>query len=70
MSSVYLRGPLVIVIYLQERLVAGHGVQCGFCSPGMVMSMFGLLRNNPEPSELEIEDAVKGSYVFCRSCNE
>ena len=48
------------LIRSQERLAAGHGVQCGFCSPGMVMSMFALLRNNPHPSELEIEHAIKG----------
>lgn len=37
-----------------------HGIQCGFCSPGMVMSLYALLRNNPHPSELQIEQAVQG----------
>uniref|UniRef100_A0A670I5Z3 FAD-binding PCMH-type domain-containing protein n=1 Tax=Podarcis muralis TaxID=64176 RepID=A0A670I5Z3_PODMU len=35
---------------IQERLAKCHGSQCGFCTPGMVMSMYSLLRNNPEPT--------------------
>ena len=45
---------------VQERLAKSHGSQCGFCSPGFVMSMYTLLRNNPEPSMLEIEEALVG----------
>src|SRR6195952_4935586 len=40
----------------QERIAKGNGSQCGFCTPGIVMSLYALLRNNPEPSELEIEE--------------
>jgi hypothetical protein len=49
---------------LQEKLAAKHGVQCGFCSPGMVMSMFALLRNNLTPTEQQIEHAIKGFTAF------
>ncbi len=39
-----------------------HGTQCGFCTPGFVMSMYTLLRNNTRPSELEIQRAITGSF--------
>jgi len=46
--------------------VSGHGVQCGFCSPGMVMSMYALMKNSPSPSEQQIEHALKGlSVTYC-----
>ena len=45
---------------LQERIARAHGSQCGFCTPGFVMSMYTLLRNNPTPSEEEIEAAFEG----------
>ena len=63
-------GVLSKVCFVQERLTAGHGVQCGFCSPGMVMSMFALLRNNPQPTELEIEHAIKGSSQYLCRCSD
>ncbi|XP_077985221.1 xanthine dehydrogenase/oxidase-like [Glandiceps talaboti] len=50
---------------VQERLAKAHGSQCGFCSPGMVMSMYTLLRNNPQPSAMEIEDALQGNLCRC-----
>jgi xanthine dehydrogenase iron-sulfur cluster and FAD-binding subunit A len=45
---------------VQERLYKCHGSQCGFCSPGMVMSMVGVLRNCPTP---DIEDITRGLQV-------
>lgn len=45
---------------LQERIAKAHGSQCGFCTPGFVMSMYSLLRNNCTPSEEEIEEAFQG----------
>lgn len=45
---------------VQERIAKSHGSQCGFCTPGFVMSMYTLLRNNPEPSMGEIEEELVG----------
>lgn len=45
---------------LQERIASAHGTQCGFCTPGFVMSMYSLLRNKPKPSAAEIEKAFDG----------
>ncbi|XP_074644518.1 xanthine dehydrogenase/oxidase-like isoform X2 [Tubulanus polymorphus] len=50
---------------VQERLAKYHGSQCGFCTPGMVMSMYTLLRNNPNPSISEIENAMQGNLCRC-----
>ncbi|XP_038627859.1 xanthine dehydrogenase/oxidase-like [Tachyglossus aculeatus] len=50
---------------VQERISKSHGSQCGFCTPGIVMSMYTLLRNNPEPSIEEIEDAFQGNLCRC-----
>ena len=47
---------------VQERLAKAHGSQCGFCTPGFVMSMYSLLRSKPEPpTEHEIEEALAGN---------
>ncbi|VTJ70555.1 Hypothetical predicted protein [Marmota monax] len=45
---------------VQERLAKCHGTQCGFCSPGMVMSIYTLLRNHPEPAPEQIMEALGG----------
>ena len=45
---------------VQKRIAEAHGSQCGFCTPGMVMSMYTLLRNTPKPSMSEIEIAIRG----------
>uniref|UniRef100_A0A8B9W2H2 Xanthine dehydrogenase n=1 Tax=Anas zonorhyncha TaxID=75864 RepID=A0A8B9W2H2_9AVES len=45
---------------VQERIAKSHGSQCGFCTPGIVMSMYTLLRNKPEPNMEDIEDAFQG----------
>ncbi|CAL8306974.1 unnamed protein product [Merluccius merluccius] len=50
---------------VQERLAKAHGSQCGFCSPGMVMSMYTLLRNHPQPSMEEIREALGGNLCRC-----
>lgn len=49
----------------QERIARAHGSQCGFCTPGFVMSMYTLLRNDPTPSEEEIEGAFEGEWENC-----
>ncbi|XP_037384165.1 xanthine dehydrogenase/oxidase isoform X1 [Talpa occidentalis] len=50
---------------VQERIAKSHGSQCGFCTPGIVMSMYTLLRNQPQPSMEEIEDAFQGNLCRC-----
>ncbi|PQE27918.1 xanthine dehydrogenase protein [Rutstroemia sp. NJR-2017a BBW] len=50
----------------QERIAKGNGSQCGFCTPGIVMSLYALLRNNPEaPSQHDIEEAFDGNLCRC-----
>ncbi|KAM6178132.1 aldehyde oxidase 4-like [Rhynchocyon petersi] len=50
---------------VQERLAKCHGTQCGFCSPGMVMSIYTLLRNHPEPTPEQITEAIGGNLCRC-----
>ena len=45
--------------------MATHGLQCGFCTPGMIMSAAGLLARNPRPSEAQIVDAIEGNLCRC-----
>lgn len=52
---------MVVVTFSQERIAKSHGSQCGFCTPGIVMSMYTLLRNKPEPQMEDIEDAFQGN---------
>ncbi|XP_066544615.1 aldehyde oxidase 6 isoform X2 [Amia ocellicauda] len=50
---------------VQERIAKANGSQCGFCTPGMVMSMYTLLRNNPEPTMEDIMEALGGNLCRC-----
>jgi carbon-monoxide dehydrogenase small subunit len=50
---------------LQEGFKEEHGLQCGFCTPGMVMAAADLLETNPSPSEDEIRHALEGNYCRC-----
>uniref|UniRef100_A0A8C8SUX6 Xanthine dehydrogenase/oxidase n=1 Tax=Pelusios castaneus TaxID=367368 RepID=A0A8C8SUX6_9SAUR len=50
---------------VQERIAKSHGSQCGFCTPGIVMSMYTLLRNCPEPKIEEIEETFQGNLCRC-----
>lgn len=50
---------------VQERIAIGNGSQCGFCTPGIVMSMYALLRNNSNPSEHDVEEAFDGNLCRC-----
>ncbi|XP_050725610.1 xanthine dehydrogenase-like [Eriocheir sinensis] len=45
---------------VQERLAKAHGSQCGFCTPGIVMSMYTLLRNNPQPTMAQLDEYFTG----------
>ena len=50
---------------LQEGFRQEHGLQCGFCTPGMIMAAADLLNHNPDPSEDEIRHALEGNYCRC-----
>ena len=50
---------------LQEGFREEHGLQCGFCTPGMLMSSYALLRNNPKPSEEDIRWGISGNLCRC-----
>ena len=50
---------------MQEAFKKHHGLQCGFCTPGMVMSAVDLLQKNKKPSELEIRDWLEGNICRC-----
>jgi len=50
---------------LQQAFIDAGAVQCGFCTPGMIMSARGLLRRNPDPSEEEIVEAISGNLCRC-----
>ena len=50
---------------VQEAFIACHGLQCGFCTPGMMMSATCLLQHNPKPTEEEIVQALEGNLCRC-----
>ena len=50
---------------VQQALVEQHGSQCGFCTPGFVMSLFALFKENPAPSRLEVDLALAGNLCRC-----
>jgi carbon-monoxide dehydrogenase small subunit len=50
---------------LQEGFHEMHGLQCGYCTPGMMMTALALLQENPEPSEDEIREGISGNLCRC-----
>jgi carbon-monoxide dehydrogenase small subunit len=50
---------------LQEGFWAEHGLQCGYCTPGMIMSAVDLLSDNPQPTEREIRQGIAGNFCRC-----
>ncbi|GAB4179041.1 MAG: (2Fe-2S)-binding protein [Thalassobaculales bacterium] len=50
---------------MQAAFKDNHGLQCGFCTPGMVMSAVDLVKNNPDPSEHEIREWLEGNICRC-----
>ena len=50
---------------MQEAFRENHGLQCGFCTPGMVMSALDLVKNNKNPSEQQIRDWLEGNICRC-----
>ena len=60
-----LAGPDGELSPLQQAFNRSHALQCGYCTPGMLMSATYLLRNNPEPTEHEIRKAIQGNICRC-----
>ena len=50
---------------VQEGFWEEHGLQCGYCTPGMIMSAVDLLNENPTPTEQEIRDGLDGNFCRC-----
>ncbi len=50
---------------LQQAFWEAHGLQCGFCTPGILMTLVPFLEENPDPSEAEIRDAISGNLCRC-----
>lgn len=50
---------------LQKAIISSGGVQCGFCTPGMLISATALLKRNPGPSDTEIREAIVGNLCRC-----
>ena len=50
---------------IQQAFLDQHGLQCGFCTPGMMLTSYALLQHNPSPSEAEIREALSGNLCRC-----
>ncbi|MBI3942082.1 MAG: (2Fe-2S)-binding protein [Chloroflexi bacterium] len=50
---------------LQQGFWEKHGLQCGFCTPGMILTAYELLQRNPNPSEQEIRHGLEGNFCRC-----
>ena len=50
---------------MQQAFHENHGLQCGYCTPGMVMSAIELVKNNPNPSEQEVREGLEGNICRC-----
>ncbi|MBP7651791.1 (2Fe-2S)-binding protein [Candidatus Dependentiae bacterium] len=50
---------------LQKSFEKHHAVQCGFCTPGMIITATDLLKRNPKPAESEIKEAIEGNFCRC-----
>jgi carbon-monoxide dehydrogenase small subunit len=50
---------------LQQGFWEEHGLQCGYCTPGMIMAAVTLLKDNPAPSEREIREGISGNFCRC-----
>lgn len=50
---------------MQTAFHENHGLQCGYCTPGMIMASISMLEENPSPSEDEIREALEGNYCRC-----
>ena len=50
---------------LQEAFWEEHGLQCGYCTPGMILSAVNLLNDNPQPTEQQIREGISGNFCRC-----
>jgi carbon-monoxide dehydrogenase small subunit len=50
---------------MQEAFVTNYGLQCGFCTPGMIMTSLDLLARNPDPTDEEIRENLAGNLCMC-----
>ena len=50
---------------IQQAFVDAHGLQCGFCTPGFILATLELLRDNPQPSDEQIKEALDGNLCRC-----
>ena len=50
---------------VQQAFRQEHGLQCGFCTPGMVMATVGFLAENPDPTEQEVREGLEGNFCRC-----
>ena len=50
---------------LQQAFWEAHGLQCGYCTPGILMTLIPFLKTNPQPTELEIRQAISGNLCRC-----
>ena len=54
-----------VLTEVQDAFITEGGVQCGFCTPGLVVAIEHLLDKNPEPTELEVKEAISGNICRC-----
>jgi carbon-monoxide dehydrogenase small subunit len=50
---------------VQKAFHEMHGLQCGYCTPGMIMASIDLLKENPDPSETEVREGIEGNLCRC-----
>jgi len=50
---------------IQQAFWTHHGLQCGYCTPGMLMTAYEFLRENPEPTEADVREAISGNICRC-----
>ena len=50
---------------MQKAFCENHGLQCGYCTPGMIMASVDMLKNNPNPTEDEIRNGLEGNFCRC-----
>ena len=50
---------------VQQAFTECHGLQCGFCTPGMIMTAVGILKDNPNPTEADIVKGLEGNLCRC-----